>query len=50
MVNGTQREPWKEGDDWLPFNIKIDPAYGVLGALLIISGIPVAGLGGKNRW
>jgi hypothetical protein len=50
LVNGTAYEAWKEGDEWLPFNIKIDPAYGVLGALLILSGLPVAGLGGKNRW
>jgi hypothetical protein len=48
LTNTT--EPWKEGDDWIPFNIRLDPAYGVLGALLILSGIPVAVLGGKNRW
>ena len=50
LADSTQSEPWKEGDDWIPFHIKIDPAYGVLGALLILSGIPVAGLGGENRW
>ena len=48
MANAT--EPWKEGDKYIPFAIKIDPAYGILGALLIISGIPVAMLGGKMRW
>lgn len=48
LANAT--EPWKEGDDYIPFGIKIDPAYGILGALLIISGIPVAMLGGKMRW
>ncbi|WRT67799.1 uncharacterized protein IL334_004773 [Kwoniella shivajii] len=47
--NGTDK-PWEEGDGFLPFKIKIDPAFGVLGGLLIISGIPVAVLGGKNRW
>ncbi|WVQ96667.1 hypothetical protein IAU59_003773 [Kwoniella sp. CBS 9459] len=55
LTNGTipfngENKPWEEGDSWVPFKIKIDPAYGVLGALLIISGIPVAVLGGKNRW
>ncbi|WWC88694.1 uncharacterized protein L201_003607 [Kwoniella dendrophila CBS 6074] len=54
-TNGTipfngENKPWEEGDGFLPFHVKIDPAYGVLGALLIISGIPVAVLGGKNRW
>ncbi|KIP12493.1 hypothetical protein PHLGIDRAFT_124031 [Phlebiopsis gigantea 11061_1 CR5-6] len=29
---------------------KIDPGFGVLGALLIITGIPSAFLGHKNRW
>lgn len=48
LTNGTMA--WQEGDDWVPFNIVIDPAYGVLGALLILSGIPLAVLGGKNRW
>jgi hypothetical protein len=48
LANGTME--WQEGDDWIPFNIIIDPAYGVLGALLILSGIPLAVLGGKNRW
>lgn len=48
LANAT--EPWKEGDDYIPFGIKIDPAFGVLGALLILSGIPVAMLGGKMRW
>ncbi|WWC70742.1 uncharacterized protein I206_104693 [Kwoniella pini CBS 10737] len=47
--DGTNKV-WEEGDNFLPFKIKIDPAYGVIGALLIISGIPVAVLGGKNRW
>ena len=47
-MNGTAE--WQEGDDWLPFDIVIDPAYGVLGALLILSGIPLAVLGVKNRW
>jgi hypothetical protein len=35
---------------FVPFHIRIDPAYGTLGGLLLISGIPVAILGGKNRW
>ena len=48
LANAT--EPWKEGDNYIPFGIRIDPAYGILGALLIISGIPVAMLGGKMRW
>ncbi|ORX40061.1 hypothetical protein BD324DRAFT_254203 [Kockovaella imperatae] len=53
MANGTtsgNSTVWHEGDDWIPFHIVIDPAYGILGALLIISGVPVAILGGKNRW
>lgn len=53
ITNGTNAnatEPWKAGDDWIPFSIPIDPTYGVLGAFLIITGIPVAVLGGKNRW
>lgn len=29
---------------------KLDPAFGVLGALLILTGIPSAFLGHKNRW
>ncbi|WVQ72782.1 hypothetical protein IAR50_002342 [Cryptococcus sp. DSM 104548] len=45
--NGTI---WHEGDSWIPFHIVIDPAYGIAGAFLIITGIPVATLGGKNRW
>ncbi|TYJ58860.1 hypothetical protein B9479_000292 [Cryptococcus floricola] len=45
--NGTL---WHEGDGWIPFHIVIDPAYGIAGAFLIITGIPVATLGGKNRW
>ncbi|WWC62543.1 uncharacterized protein I303_105139 [Kwoniella dejecticola CBS 10117] len=55
FTNGTipfdgENKVWEEGDNFLPFKIKIDPAFGVLGALLIVSGIPVAVLGGKNRW
>lgn len=53
ISNGTASnatEPWKAGDDWIPFSIPIDATYGVLGAFLIITGIPVAVLGGKNRW
>jgi hypothetical protein len=50
LANATETAPWKEGDDYIPFGIKIDPAFGVLGALLILSGIPVAMLGGKMRW
>ncbi|KAK6908218.1 hypothetical protein I203_102219 [Kwoniella mangroviensis CBS 8507] len=49
--DGSEKtKPWQEGDGFIPFNIKIDPAFGVLGGLLIVSGIPVAVLGGKNRW
>jgi hypothetical protein len=29
---------------------KIDPAFGVLGAVLILTGLPSAFLGHKNRW
>lgn len=42
--------PWNETDQYLPFRVALDPAYGVLGGLLIVTGIPVAVLGGKNRW
>ncbi|KAF9517462.1 hypothetical protein BS47DRAFT_1290692 [Hydnum rufescens UP504] len=31
-------------------NTRVDPAFGVLGALLIISGLPLAFWGHKNRW
>jgi hypothetical protein len=34
----------------LPYAIKLDGAYGVTGAVLILSGLPVAAMGGKNRW
>ena len=49
-VTNTTAAAWNETDAWLPFHVRLDPAYGVLGAVLIISGVPVAGLGGKNRW
>lgn len=49
LTNATA-VPWNSTDAWLPFKVVIDPAYGILGALLIISGVPVAALGGKNRW
>lgn len=49
LKNDTQA-PWNSSDAYLPFKVALDPAYGTLGALLIISGIPVAALGGKNRW
>lgn len=42
--------PWNDTLTYLPFTPKLDPAYGLGGALLILSGIPVATLGGKNRW
>ncbi|KIR68578.1 hypothetical protein I312_100331 [Cryptococcus bacillisporus CA1280] len=47
---GNDTQTWSQGDDWIPFNIVIDPAYGIAGAVLILSGIPVAVLGSKNRW
>lgn len=34
----------------LPYDIKLDGAYGVLGGVLIVTGAPVCVLGGKNRW
>ncbi|OXM79407.1 hypothetical protein C364_02904 [Cryptococcus neoformans Bt63] len=47
---GNDTQTWSQGDGWIPFHIVIDPAYGIAGAVLILSGIPVAVLGGKNRW
>ncbi|WVO12614.1 hypothetical protein L204_100219 [Cryptococcus depauperatus] len=47
-ANATQN--WKNGDNWIPFKIALDPAYGLAGGFLILTGIPVAVLGGKNRW
>lgn len=52
-TNGTavnETQPWNDTLGYLPFKVKLDPAYGVAGALMILSGIPVATLGGKNRW
>ncbi|KAK8858594.1 hypothetical protein IAR55_002823 [Kwoniella newhampshirensis] len=49
-VNTNATLVWKEGDGWIPFRIVIDPAYGISGGFFILSGIPVAVLGGKNRW
>ena len=34
----------------VPYLIKLDGAYGVAGSILILTGIPIATLGGKNRW
>ncbi|TIB66208.1 hypothetical protein E3P77_02399 [Wallemia ichthyophaga] len=34
----------------MPLTIKITPAFGVLGAILIISAIPLAVLGSTSRW
>ncbi|KAI0931887.1 hypothetical protein AcW1_000833 [Taiwanofungus camphoratus] len=34
----------------ITLDTRIDPAFGVLGALLIITGLPSAFLGHKNRW
>jgi len=45
MTNATVA--WNETDQYLPFHVVIDPAYGTLGGLLIISGIPVALLAGR---
>ncbi|GMK57481.1 hypothetical protein CspeluHIS016_0403150 [Cutaneotrichosporon spelunceum] len=42
--------PWNDTLSYLPFSPKLDAAYGIGGALLILTGIPVATLGGKNRW
>ncbi|KAI0033391.1 hypothetical protein K488DRAFT_47717 [Vararia minispora EC-137] len=34
----------------ISLDTKVDPAFGVLGAILILTGIPSAFLGHKNRW
>ncbi|EPQ32324.1 uncharacterized protein PFL1_00520 [Pseudozyma flocculosa PF-1] len=34
----------------LPLNTEIDPAFGVLGALLLITGLPMTFYGHRNRW
>ncbi|KAI8980716.1 hypothetical protein BD414DRAFT_464992 [Trametes punicea] len=36
--------------DYTKLDTHIDPAFGVLGALLILTGLPSAFLGHKNRW
>ncbi|CDO73509.1 hypothetical protein BN946_scf185013.g144 [Trametes cinnabarina] len=36
--------------DYRKLDTHLDPAFGVLGALLIITGLPSAFLGHKNRW
>lgn len=48
VVNGT--ETWNGTQPWLPFEIKVDGAYGVGGAVLLLSGGFVGVLGGKHRW
>ncbi|KAK4687030.1 hypothetical protein P7C73_g3090, partial [Tremellales sp. Uapishka_1] len=51
IVNGTTvPAAWNETMTYLPYKVALDPAYGILGGVLILSGIPVAVLGGKNRW
>ena len=44
------REVWNGTQTWLPFEIKIDAAYGVAGGFLILTALPLTALGGKNRW
>jgi hypothetical protein len=46
----STNEAWNGTQAWLPFKIKIDAAYGVAGGFLILTGIPLTVLGGKNRW
>jgi len=53
-ANGTilnaKTEIWNGTQEYLPFKIRIDAAYGVAGGFLVLTGIPLAVLGGKNRW
>lgn len=52
ISNGTavNSTAWNDTLSYLPFTPKLDAAYGIGGGLLILTGIPVATLGGKNRW
>lgn len=40
----------RSSDSALPLHTIIDPAFGVLGALLILAGLPMAFYGHRNRW
>ncbi|KAI0715308.1 hypothetical protein C8Q76DRAFT_619448 [Earliella scabrosa] len=45
-ASATTSEP----PDYTKLDTHIDPAFGVLGAVLILTGLPSAFLGHKNRW
>jgi hypothetical protein len=50
-TNATQPiEPEPKGEEGLPLHTIIDPAFGILGALLIISGLVLAFIGHRSRW
>lgn len=48
--NGTSASNETIVSNVLPYEIKLDVACGVMGGVLIVTGGPVAVLGGKNRW
>jgi len=49
-TNSTMPLVWNDTMAFLPFTPRLDAAFGLGGGLLIVTGIPVATLGGKNRW
>jgi hypothetical protein len=50
LPDGTLIVPNVTASSVLPYEIKLDGSYGVLGGVLIVTGAPVCVLGGKNRW
>lgn len=44
------QEVWDGTQEWLPFEIRIDAAFGVAGGFLVLTALPLTVLGGKNRW
>lgn len=48
-INSTA-QLWNDTLGYLPFTPHLDAAFGLGGAILLLTGIPVATLGGKNRW
>lgn len=49
-----RKQWWNEsnaaGGEYLPFQVRLDAAYGVAGGWLMLTGVPVGVMGGKNRW
>ncbi|CDU23805.1 uncharacterized protein SPSC_02434 [Sporisorium scitamineum] len=49
-ANATASASQTSADNALPLHTIIDPAFGVLGVILIIVGLPMAFYGHRNRW